>query len=470
MRKPFVLQREILEPQDAGYARFLTLYMMTLKRLINPRYLFTILAVLAVLSLIVKLSAGYWGITGDGLSYYAHLRSLMLDHDLHYENEFKLFNEFHYELQDFNKRTSTGHVPNKYPVGPALLWAPFFGFAHFSTYLVNLFGFPLPLDGYSVLYQFFICLGSIFYGLLGLFFLYKINRIFFEANIAAISVTTILLSTNLLNYYISEQAMPHIMSMFSVALFAYLCLRDYGTKAVQSYIYLGLSAGLMIMVRYQNALFMIVPLFELIFISFGRDKSCNDILISVGNGILFIVVLALVLIPQFVVWKVLYGNFVVYTYPGEGFNFLSPKLIETLFSSRHGLISWTPIILLALGGYLLYFRQSKTIYWALLTCFLLQWYTNSSWHCWWFGNSFGGRAFINCTFIFTIGLSALIKRFYNKKIYLSVLFAVLIMWNFLFVAQYIVGLVPQGDYVSWKAVAKNNCKLIEAFVVRLRGI
>jgi len=201
---------------------------MTLRRLINPRYLFTVLAVLAVLSLIVKLSAGYWGITGDGLSYYAHLRSLMLDHDLHYENELKFFNKFRYELPSFDIRTSTDHVPNKYPIGPGLLWVPFFGFGHFSTHLANLFGIPLPLDGYSVLYQFFICLGSIFYGFLGLFFLYKINRIFFESNIAAISVTTIFLSTNLLNYYISEQAMPHILSMFSVALFAYLCLRDYG--------------------------------------------------------------------------------------------------------------------------------------------------------------------------------------------------------------------------------------------------
>ena len=442
---------------------------MALRKFINPKYLFTALALLAVLSLIVKLSAGYWGITGDGLSYYAHLRSLMLDHDLHYENELKSFNKFHYELLSFDARTSTGHVPNKYPIGPGLLWTPFFGFGHFSTHLANLFGIPLPLDGYSVLYQFFICLGSIFYGFLGLFFLYKINRIFFESNIAAISVTTIFLSTNLLNYYISEQAMPHILSMFSVALFAYLCLKDYGSKTTQSYIYLGLSAGLMIMVRYQNALFMILPLFELILISFGRNVSFNDIFLSLRKGILFILVLALALIPQFIVWKVLYGKFLVYTYPGEGFNFLAPKLIETLFSSRHGLISWTPIILLSLGGYLLYFREARSIYLALLTCFLLQWYVNSSWHCWWFGNSFGGRAFINCTFIFTIGLSALIKKFYNKKIYLFVVFTVLIMWNFLFTAQYIVGLVPQGDYVSWKAVANNNCKLIEAFVVRLRG-
>jgi hypothetical protein len=444
--------------------------MMTLKKLINPRYLFAALALVALLSLIIRLGAGYWGITGDGLSYYAHLRSLMLDHDFHYENEFKAFNKFHYDLLSSDARTSTGHVPNKYPVGPGLLWVPFFGLGHLSTHLANLFGIQSPLDGYSVFYQFFICLGSIFYGFLGLFLLYRINRIFFESDIAAISVIIIFLSTNLLNYYISEQAMPHILSMFSVALFAYLCLRDYGVKKMQSYIYLGLSAGLMIMVRYQNGMFMILPLFELIAVSFGRDRSCKDILISLRKGILFILVLALALIPQFIVWKVLYGKFFFYTYTGEGFNFLAPKLIETLFSSRHGLISWTPIILLSLGGYLLYFRESRSIYWALLTCFLLQWYINSSWHCWWFGNSFGGRAFINCTFIFTIGLSALIRRFYRKKIYLSVVFAALIMWNVLFTAQYMVGLVPQGDYVSWKAVAKNNCSLIDAFLARLRGV
>jgi len=176
---------------------------MIITKRIKPPYVFAILAIFAVLTLFIKLSAGYWGITGDGLSYYAHLRSLMIDRDLHYENELKLFNKFGYELLDYNLRTSTGHVPNKYPVGPALLWSPFFGLGHFSTYVLNLLGVPLALDGYTVLYQFFISLGSIFYGFLGLLFLYKINRLFFDDDVSVISVITIFLSTNLLNYFIS---------------------------------------------------------------------------------------------------------------------------------------------------------------------------------------------------------------------------------------------------------------------------
>ncbi|MBW1782108.1 MAG: glycosyltransferase family 39 protein [Deltaproteobacteria bacterium] len=392
----------------------------------------------------------------------------MIDRDLHYENELKLFNKFGYELLNYNLRTSTGHVPNKYSVGPALLWSPFFGLAHFSTYVLNLFGVPLALDGYTVLYQFFICLGSIFYGFLGLLFLYKINRLFFDDDVSVISVITILLSTNLLNYFMSEQTMPHIISMSSVALFAYLSLRDYGKKKTKSYVYLGLTAGLMIMVRYQNALFMILTLIELMTVSFGRGRSRGDILIPVRNGALFLLVVVLALIPQFIVWKVIYGEFIVYTYPGEGFHFLAPKLLETLFSSRHGLIRWTPIIAFALGGYILYFRKAGSIFFALLICFLLQWYVNASWHCWWFGNSFGGRAFINCTFIFTIGLSALITRFYEKRIYLFAIFTALVAWNFVFTAQYIVGLIPQGDHVTWKTVARNSTKLIDAFVGRVR--
>ena len=281
----------------------------------------------------------------------------MIDGDLHYENEFKLFNKFDYDLLNYNLRTSTGHVPNKYAIGPALLWSPFFGLAHFLTYVSNLFGVTLALDGYTVLYQFFICLGSIFYGFLGLLFLYKINRLFFEDDVAVLSVITILLSTNLLNYFISEQTMPHIISMSSVALFAYLSLRDYGKKKIKSYICLGLTAGLMIMVRNQNALFMMLTLIELMTVSFGPERSRGDILISVRNGAFFLLVVVFALIPQFIVWKVIYGEFLVYSYSGEGFYFFAPKLLETLFSSRHGLISWTPIIAFALGGYILYSRR-----------------------------------------------------------------------------------------------------------------
>jgi len=50
-----------------------------------------------------------WVIGSDGLVYYAHLRSLMIDGDLQYENEFRDFNPYKHSVPDINLRTETGH-------------------------------------------------------------------------------------------------------------------------------------------------------------------------------------------------------------------------------------------------------------------------------------------------------------------------------------------------------------------------
>ena len=41
----------------------------------------------------------------------------------------------------------------------------------------------------------------------------------------------------------------------------------------------------------------------------------------------------------------------------------------------------------------------------ILIVFALNWYVNSSWWCWWFGNSFGGRAFLDFSLVFVAGLA-----------------------------------------------------------------
>ena len=97
---------------------------------------FIVLAIFIISIFSVKVMVGGWGIGSDGLGYYAHLRSTMIDGDLHYENEFRDFNRFNHSVLNPNLRTETNHVPNKYPIGSAILWFPFFLFAHLLTYFV----------------------------------------------------------------------------------------------------------------------------------------------------------------------------------------------------------------------------------------------------------------------------------------------------------------------------------------------
>ena len=67
----------------------------------------------------------------DEIKYFATLRSLLVDRDLHYENEYAHFIErdpvAHAGLVPFRDgATATGYRLNDAPIGTALLWAPFY--------------------------------------------------------------------------------------------------------------------------------------------------------------------------------------------------------------------------------------------------------------------------------------------------------------------------------------------------------
>jgi hypothetical protein len=111
--------------------------------------------------------------------------------------------------------------------------------------------------------------------------------------------------------------------------------------------------------------------------------------------------------------------------PREGFAFATnPQLFKILFSSRHGLFFWAPVLLLSVVGVALYLvrrpirRDEATLRQAtaglpvrwdpILLCFIASaavlWYINSAWYAWWFGSAFGARAFIEISGLFVIGI------------------------------------------------------------------
>ncbi len=81
------------------------------------------------------------------------------------------------------------------------------------------------------------------------------------------------------------------------------------------------------------------------------------------------------------------------------------------------------------------------------------------------GTSYGNRFFVSCTLIFVLGLAAFIdwicKRASLK--WLSVGFIFLIIWNFLLIVQFGLGLVPRDAYLassfSWTEVVKNQARV-----------
>ena len=117
-------------------------------------------------------------IGSDGIQYYVYLSSLLLDGDLDFTDEYTYF--FAYEPGKaegiINNPISQDLPPNQQPIGPAILWAPFFLLAHLLANLFNLLGANIPTNGYGYFYQAFVLSGSILYGGAGLVLTYRFVR------------------------------------------------------------------------------------------------------------------------------------------------------------------------------------------------------------------------------------------------------------------------------------------------------
>lgn len=75
-----------------------------------------------------------------------------------------------------------------------------------------------------------------------------------------------------------------------------------------------------------------------------------------------------------------------------------PKVAGVLFSS-HGLFSWTPILMLAVAGLVLTWKQDRVLTISFVTVFLN-----------WFGiSSFGNRFFVSLTPLFVLGLAMVVS-------------------------------------------------------------
>src|SRR5271166_1425765 len=122
-------------------------------------------------------------VRGDGVGYYAYLRSTLIDHNLNFEKDFLAANKS-FVMVRFDAQghllpeflTRTGHVENHFSVGPAILWAPVLGVVHLAVLLFDRFGANIPADGYSRPYLLAMGLTTAFYGFLSLFLAFQIAR------------------------------------------------------------------------------------------------------------------------------------------------------------------------------------------------------------------------------------------------------------------------------------------------------
>lgn len=381
----------------------------------------------------------------DGNGYYAYLPAIFIYHDL----SFGFFDDLRKDETrtdlSYNYRMKTDNgIINKYFAGTALAQLPFFWMGHFANWLTG-----NPLDGYSVYYLIFIQVATLFYALLGQYFLMRVLREFHVPEIVnAFVIFTVVFGTSVFHYVVDEPSMSHIYSFAFVNMFVFSFLRFFKKNGFH-FLFIGMFAvGMVVLIRPVNG----IVLLSLPFLAGSFNKLKNSLSYLMKQPLRFVLTLlpALFLVfIQLIIYKIQTGNFWVYSYGKESLDFSNPQMWKFLFSYRKGFFVYTPVFFLSLFGSWYFLKENvfQFFSWGVFLAIVV--FVLSSWWQWYYGGSFGSRVMIEYTVYFAIPLAFLLQKNRFRK---GIAVAVVLL---LFVCQIQTYQYRYG-YLHWSEMNKER--------------
>ena len=138
-------------------------------------------------------------ISWDVCGYYHYLPAIFIYKDIRQQNWMNEINQKYLPSPAYDQpfgHQNSGNKVNKYAIGQAVLFSPFFLMAHGYTTMTGAY----PADGYSKPYQFFIWFGSLAFSILGLVLLRRILLYYFEDNIVTLTLVALAAGTHWMEY------------------------------------------------------------------------------------------------------------------------------------------------------------------------------------------------------------------------------------------------------------------------------
>jgi hypothetical protein len=401
-------------------------------------------------------------IKADAVGYYDYLPSIFIHHDFVRFSDsagenpvlYKRINEIDLYL-DFNE-----YKVNKCPCGTAVCELPFFLNAYWQTDRDGSI-----TDGYQRPFQDAIFYASVFYLFLALFFLKKTLKLYdVKYYVIVLSQLLLCLGTAVTNYSNYDAGYSHVYSLFAISAFIYY-IKSYFTKRnFNHFIIACFFLGLITILRHFNLLIILfVPFLA------GSFPNLKDAFLSLlrnwpktlAGVLLFFIVCAV----QCLAWYLQTGTIFLNSYPDESFNFFSPQFFNILFSYKKGLFIYTPVLFFALISiiWLLFKRKyylflSWTFFFVFLTWFL------SSWWSWWFGCSYGLRAYIDFYAIFFIPIALLFNGVhFSMKVTLITISLLTVPLNIIQTYQYkycILDWIDMNKEKYWNVFLRTDDKYV----------
>lgn len=416
-------------------------------------------------------------VRGDGVGYYAYVRSLLIERRLDFEKDWEHGNEsFVMGRLDAarhplpNEYTSTGEIRNLWSIGPSLLWLPFLAVTHGGVVAANHFGAHVPADGFSAPYRIAMALATALYGFLGLLLSFLLARKYFAEEWAFLGTLGIWGASSLPVYMYFNPSYSHAHSAFVVALFVWYWHRTQDRRSSAQWVFLGLVSGLMVDVYYPNGVFLLIPVIEALseyssaWKSSGRYAKIRRLF---SSHLLYAAMFVVGFLPTLISRRIIFGSILRTGYmPANTWNWTSPALWAVLWSSDHGLLSWTPILILALGGLLLFRPVNRPFASKLMVCAVAFYFVIAFYPDWDGLSSFGSRFFVSLTPVFVLGLTGFIDwlaRVWNERrarIAAAVSTMVFVLWNFGMMYQWGTHLIPARGPISWRQAIRNQFAVV----------
>jgi Dolichyl-phosphate-mannose-protein mannosyltransferase len=360
-------------------------------------------------------------IENDGIGYFSYLHSVVIDHDLDFTDEYAAVRAEHvgYYPLLIESRTATGRLADYFPIGAAVISLP--------VYLVTLAARPSGDPQFGVPFSVTISLVSLLVGLVALVLSFRLASGVAKPASALIGVVGASAATPFVYYLLYEPSYSHTFSACAVAAFLYVWWRGRDDRSAAGWFALGLLGGLMGLIRYQDGPLLLIGLLD-------RPRRWWHLLLFFAGALIAFA-------PQLPVDQVLFGSWLPARPAGQDLQFFPGHYIQVLFSSFHGLFSWTPIVLLAVAGFI--FVKDRRLQLAFIYAFVVEVIIGGAAPDWFGGFSFGMRRFVSLTPFFAIGLAALAERVGPKVSWAAV--AAFVAWNVVLITNFTYVIKVSGD-------------------------
>lgn len=343
-----------------------------------------VIAVLTIFLGVLFLRPGW--IKPDSAGTFVYLRSAVLDQDLSFLNEWNGFGMVKNGLTYFKEVDAEGRLRNHWWIGASLLASVPYAMVHLLT----------GGDGFSSDYTLLLAWFAVLCTAFTLVVAVKSSAAGNGAPI--VGAAAVLVGTPLFFYTYLMPLGTHAAGALTVAL---LCRAL--AKETTSPLLTGITFGLTVCTRLQH------------FVLGGSCVIAKWKIWSPREWAAFALGSIAGWSPQALAWWVIYDHPLGPLARGANLQgvtwmpFTTNALFEVLFSSWHGLLAWSPVVALAIAGWMT--RRRDRFSWTLAAMFAGEWLANGLLdRYFWGGMGFGGRRFVDLAVPFAIGIAWLVDR------------------------------------------------------------